>query len=560
MADRITEDKNVLLNDGTTKFFGKGTLYSEIDLANDNAVINMQNKEREQKKGKPRVSAILEGDPLQSIEAVAESGWKFLKDTVTPVLHPVQTATSLYSLGKGIVQLALPPEQRNKVNAQLLTAIGEMVANRYGSREAFLNTMDTDPIGVMGDIALLLTGTGFAAKAVGKISSVAKVAKKISNGLIKGSSYIDPLTLGWKSTKYLGGAGRVYAAQISNLGTDILDTATDIGRGTDEVRKINLLDNMRGITDEGELVTTALENLNTLKQEKLSKYAKEIDALKLDTIIVKPKIINNIVEEISNNLNKYDKYGQTLLDDADKIVRKKILQSIADFKNNPDMHTVAGLDFLKKQIDGFRPNSITAGNKGNALVTNAYNIVRDNITNPKYKDIMKEYELASTQQASIIKELGLNNNAKVNKAMVLRKLKAAYKTESGGVNFKERKKMVKELDPSESLTDKLTGSALNPTFPQGMGGALAKQAAPIAAITYASGASNPFTALPILANMAASSPRLQGKLAYGIGNLQGKANRNRFIPKKSTVGNVLRGTRVYGELSPDEDYLNRNMM
>ena len=123
MADRITEDINVILNDGTTKFFGKGTLYSEIDLANDNAVINMQNKEREQKKGKPRVSAILEGDPLQSIEAVAESGWKFLKDTVTPVLHPVQTATSLYSLGKGIAQLALPPEQRNKVNAQLLTAI-----------------------------------------------------------------------------------------------------------------------------------------------------------------------------------------------------------------------------------------------------------------------------------------------------------------------------------------------------------------------------------------------------------------------------------------------------
>ena len=173
---------------------------------------------------------------------------------------------------------------------------------------------------------------------------------------------------------------------------------------------------------------------------------------------------------------------------------------------------------------------------------------------------MKEYELAHTQQASIIKELGLNNNAKVNKAMVLRKLKAAYKTESGGVNFKERKKMVKELDPSEALTDKLTGSALNPTFPQGIGGAIAKQAGPVAAIALTSGLSNPWTALPILANMTASSPRLQGKIAYNVGNIQGKANRNRFVPKKSTLGNVLRGARAYGELSPDEDYLNRNMM
>ncbi len=224
MAEKyLQKEKTVKLPNGKMKTFKVNTPLSWYVAFMKAAELYEQNKAI---KDKPRVSAILEGDALESIEAVVGSGWKFLKDTATPVLHPVQTATSLYSLGKGIVQLALPPEQRNKVSAQLLSDIGEMVANRYGSREAFLKTMDTDPIGVMGDIALLLTGTGFAVKTGGKVSTL---SKKISDGLIKGSSYIDPLTLTWKSSKYLGKAGKIYAAQIANLGTDILDRAADIG-------------------------------------------------------------------------------------------------------------------------------------------------------------------------------------------------------------------------------------------------------------------------------------------------------------------------------------------
>ena len=77
------------------------------------------------------------------------SALQFGKDMLTPILHPIQTATSFYDLGKGLVQLAIPGEQGSEAKAR---AVGQFFAERYGGLDKLKETFRTDPVGAMANI------------------------------------------------------------------------------------------------------------------------------------------------------------------------------------------------------------------------------------------------------------------------------------------------------------------------------------------------------------------------------------------------------------------------
>jgi len=95
---------------------------------------------------------------------IPSSAYKFGEDMVQPVLHPIDTAKSLGNLGVGLVQKAIPGEQDKEKYAD---AVGQFITDRYGDMDSFLNTLESDPIGVLSDVSLGVTGVGTAAKAAG---------------------------------------------------------------------------------------------------------------------------------------------------------------------------------------------------------------------------------------------------------------------------------------------------------------------------------------------------------------------------------------------------------
>ena len=102
------------------------------------------------------------------------SSKQLVKDTIEMITNPVQTAKSLYELGSGIVQLAIPGEQGNEDTAR---AVGQHFADRYGSIEKAKETFATDPAAFALDALGVITGG--AALGVGVAKAGAKAVSKV---------------------------------------------------------------------------------------------------------------------------------------------------------------------------------------------------------------------------------------------------------------------------------------------------------------------------------------------------------------------------------------------
>ena len=86
---------------------------------------------------------------------IIPSGKKLIKETADMIMNPIDTAKSLYQLGSGVVQLAIPGEQKNE---EVAKAAGQYFADRYGSLEKAKESLKNDPIGVLTEVVGVVTG------------------------------------------------------------------------------------------------------------------------------------------------------------------------------------------------------------------------------------------------------------------------------------------------------------------------------------------------------------------------------------------------------------------
>ena len=107
---------------------------------------------------------------------VLPSGAQFAKDVAYPFLHPVQTAKAMGNLAKGTYQKFTPGVQPAEAYPDAFMA---MMGDRYGSVDKALNTLESDPVGVLADVSGLMTGggtllakTGPTAKRVAQVGSL----------------------------------------------------------------------------------------------------------------------------------------------------------------------------------------------------------------------------------------------------------------------------------------------------------------------------------------------------------------------------------------------------
>jgi hypothetical protein len=163
------------------------------------------------------------------LDNVVNSTGQLIGDTFSAIAHPINTAKSIYGLGSGILQLAIPGEQGNE---ELARSVGKFYADRYGSLDKAFNTFYNDPAGMLMDASVVLggaggllkTGAGLATKGA-KVTSLASNAAKagrIGSKLSKVASYVDPISLAGK------GVGRGFNTAKGKLASGLASESENI--------------------------------------------------------------------------------------------------------------------------------------------------------------------------------------------------------------------------------------------------------------------------------------------------------------------------------------------
>lgn len=122
---------------------------------------------------------------METVKNIPSSAMKFASDMAQPFIHPLETAKGLGNLGMGIYE-KMPWEEGIGPHEQYADAAGQFYKDRYGSGEGILNTLQSDPIGMLSDLSLGLTGAGTAAKAAGlggKLQSMGRAVDPVSMAL-----------------------------------------------------------------------------------------------------------------------------------------------------------------------------------------------------------------------------------------------------------------------------------------------------------------------------------------------------------------------------------------
>jgi hypothetical protein len=102
-------------------------------------------------------------------------------------MHPIDTATNIGNIGKGVMQKLGIMEGKDA--EPYADAVGKFLVDRYGSGEAIKKTIATDPVGMAADIATVLSGGELAlARAPGMVGKAAQVAGAVGRAATRSTT------------------------------------------------------------------------------------------------------------------------------------------------------------------------------------------------------------------------------------------------------------------------------------------------------------------------------------------------------------------------------------
>ena len=460
---------------------------------------------------------------VQALKNVPSSARQFASDIITPFLSPIKTAKTIGQLVSGTVQLFTEGEQENEALAK---AVGDFYKQRYGSLENIKQTLATDPVGLLSDLSIVLTGGGtLAAKLPAAAGTVGKIASTVGK-------VVDPVNV---AAKTVATASPLVSKPVSQ----VLGMTTGAGgRAISEAfqsgaeggaRADTFLDNMRGKVDSDAVIGDAFASMKAIQQKSKKDYLKGIDELKLG----EQAIDFAKVEKSINDLLDQKKY-KGIYTISDKAIKKveAIQKHIATWKANKGLHNAKGINELKKKIDAEYPTGIAVGDSG-VIVTQIRNVVKDAIVKqvPDYKNVMKAYENAISLEQKLIKELSLGNKRAA--GTTLKKLQSVMR-DNVNTNFGQRFDFVKKLDEAglnKNIIPALAGQSLQQFTPQGIQRLTGTS-------TFGAGATGLVDPISTVGLLAAQSPRIVGETAFKLGQASGLAGN--VVPKLAATGRTVR--------------------
>jgi len=296
------------------------------------------------------------------------------------------------------------------------------------------------------------------------------------------------------------GTAKNVLGMTSGVGSEAVGTAYQSGKagGT------KFLDNMRGNVPFTDVLDEAKTALSKMRIERGAEYRNGMAAISADKTVINFAPIDNAISSIKS-MGSYK--GQVINKNASGTV-DEITDLVTQWKglDPAEFHTPEGLDALKQAISDIR-DTTQFGTAARRSADTAYNAVKGEITTqaPTYAKVMKDYSQAS----DLVKEVerALVGNEKTAADTAMRKLQSLMRN-NVNTNYGNRLDLARQLEQrGAEILPAVAGQQMSSITPRGLQAATASLGG-LGAIAL-----NPAA----LAALPATSPRLIGEAAYGLG-------------------------------------------
>jgi len=463
-----------------------------------------------------------------AISNVPSSAANFAGGIVDALSSPVQTAKGLFDVAAGGLYNAMPESVTNfadrfdpnlpatQRSSEAASVVGNMYKNRYGGLENIKQTISTDPVGVAADLSTVLTGGAMLAP---KASTAATMLKK-------GAELTNPVNALKLPIKAATGIAKPILGLTTGVGTENLSTAYKAGKEGKKAFWNNLNDDV----PRTKLLDDAKQALANMRSQRSFAYQSNIGKSTSNTTPLSFKDIDNAQSSVDSTLyvkspttgNRMPKIGN-----AEMKPIQEAYTEIDNWRNDPGLHTVEGLDALKQRLDAIYPESPMMS-QAQRVITNLRNSVKDTIVkqSPEYADTMKAYETALDVEKEITKALSLGDKASQDTA--LRKLQSLGRN-NVNTSWGHRLDLGKILEDQGGvdLMPAISGQAMNSWVGRG----LPSQAGSLATLG-SSILSNPM----LLGLLPFQSPKAMGASLYGAGTASRGMSNMGITPESTALG------------------------
>ena len=247
---------------------------------------------------------------------LAPSGGRVINDFYQVIRHPIKTAGSVLTLGKGLVELAIPGGEEDG-NEELARQVGQYFVDKYGSGGAIQQSFRDSPMEVAADLAMVLGGgaglisksKGASALASGKVGSIAQKVSQVA-------ARADVANLGVAGARQAarlvpeipaitGRAAAQGAGVLPGTGDVGIRAGVQVGREAAETGNRAGVDNFLrsmnaeagGIVD-AEIVQKAVGALAEMRRNKNTSYQTDMGNFKLSEIDVDTQLVFDKLDEL----------------------------------------------------------------------------------------------------------------------------------------------------------------------------------------------------------------------------------------------------------------------
>jgi hypothetical protein len=412
-----------------------------------------------------------------AVTHIPSSAKQYGKDVVRPFTQPKETARQMKNLVLGVAEKAgISSGETHKAYAD---AAGQFFIDRYGSVENFKRTLATDPVGVLADISLVLSGGGaLLARAPGAVGTLGRAVGTVGR-------VSDPLSAVGKAVKGTGALAAEGLGYTTGKGGEaIRGTAR---AGFEDIGPVQRM-------PAASIVKQAHANLADMQKARGKAYEASEAIWKADTTVQDfSKIRKAVVDTF-----KIKTFKDRSLSPSTQKIRNKIDAAVTQWGqlNPSEYHTLEGLDALKQSIGDIR-DATERGTPDRLITDKVYHAIRDTIAtqSPEYAKAMTAYEKASADIKAVQKALG-KKGTPVSDTLVLSRLQKV---------LGENAHLV-----TPGMLEKLAGQSLAAWSPKGLGKFVGME-------VLGSVLGGSTGALGVMALLPFASPRLTGEVAYYAG-------------------------------------------
>ena len=495
---------------------------SETPLDEEQQFLKAIKLKREQDRQAQQVQVESQPEDRSVLGAVAEgvtnlpsSVYQLGADTVEALASPVQTLTTLQKLARGIVQKVVPEPiveflGRDETGDQVADAVGQYYANKYGSEQAFLEAVATDPASILADASTVLMGGGGI---LSKIPALQQVGTKTA---ALGQA-IEPISATTKAVApVVGSTAQAISGTLTGTGTEPLKQAFRAGEAGGTKSDL-FTSNLRGTANPTDIVDTARQALTDMRMRASENYKLNMAEVSKDATVLD---LSDTFNAIQNSFNKFAAFKGQIKNESVAAALKAVQAKVDDWaKLDPaEFHTPEGLDQLKQSVGEILMGLPAENRTAYAAVKNVYDEIKKSVAKqaPDYAKAMDDYSKSSDLLFEMERALSLGNNKSADSA--LRKLSSIMRN-NVNTNYGERLRLGSMLDEASggTLFPMIAGQQMSSWAPRGL------QSATTTLGSYQ--AYNLAGAPAAVTTALASSPRIAGEVAHAMGQASGAVQR-----------------------------------